>query len=205
VTYNRGLQILFRTTLKNAVVVNSRDPRFREHIILWKILHNRISINKLQLTTNIFLHEIVWNLAHKTVNDIYSLGRMANLNYFSTQGGRSRDPNLGRDPLFADSWPISQGITCHRHSYFTQEVESYIPDVIPSYLNTSCYSATRGYEVTFEKLLIGHEYRFVVISIFDSTVMAKYCRNLHCYATLDVAYPSNVLQNVLLPCYRSRP
>jgi len=25
-----------------------------------------------------------------------------NLNYFATQNGRSRDPNLGHDPLFAD-------------------------------------------------------------------------------------------------------
>jgi len=29
---------------------------------------------------------------------------MLNLNYYSTQGGRSRDPNLDRDPLFADPW-----------------------------------------------------------------------------------------------------
>jgi len=27
-----------------------------------------------------------------------------NWNYFSTQSGRSRDPSLGRDPLFADPW-----------------------------------------------------------------------------------------------------
>jgi len=26
------------------------------------------------------------------------------LNYFTKQGGKSDDPNLGRDPLFADPW-----------------------------------------------------------------------------------------------------
>jgi len=29
---------------------------------------------------------------------------MVTLNYFATQSGWSRDPNLGRDPLFTDRW-----------------------------------------------------------------------------------------------------
>jgi len=55
------------------------------------------------------------NLAHKTVNVcIYSLKgecqiKNVNLNYFATQSGRSRDPNLARNPLFADTWSSAWG------------------------------------------------------------------------------------------------
>ena len=36
--------------------------------ILWKILYNQISIYRLLVTVAIFLHKIVWNLAHKTLH-----------------------------------------------------------------------------------------------------------------------------------------
>jgi len=40
-----------------------------------------------------------------------------NLNYFMAQSGSSRNPNFGRETIFADPWYIAYGYNCLNASF----------------------------------------------------------------------------------------